>query len=416
MAAPGPIILHAPQVRRFDGKAYLSAAIENFPRADTLWYAAPAEYAPQMELAGSDAFVLGLLPAAMETAQDIVVEGLVSERLFYNLTQYYMALLSQVLPQLVPIRLLPNRLAVPEPPAGRAVAVGFSGGIDSFAALAEHVADRVPPSYRASCIVFNNVGSHGLGQRGQSQFERRRLRLQGLADELDLRLIPVDSNVRELISGPFQRTHTLRTLSAAQALQGTIAVYVFASSYDYGKSHAGASRDIASMDPMSVHLLSTEATECVLAGSQLTRVAKTERVAQFAPSYRYLDVCVATDADQQANRPNCSRCWKCARTMLTLDLLGVLDRYSVVFDIDDWRRHRTRRIGRVLSRRVEHGGVMIREVMELAEQQGVSIPTAARVAGLATGLARKGAHSKRGRRILRAVRRRTDPPGRSVSG
>lgn len=39
---------------------------------------------------------------------------------------------------------------------------------------------------------------------------------------------------------------------------------------------------------------------------------------------------------------NCGHCIKCLRTLYTLDVLGVLDRYSAVFDLDDYRRNISR--------------------------------------------------------------------------
>ena len=47
------------------------------------------------------------------------------------------------------------------------------------------------------------------------------------------------------------------------------------------------------------------------------------------PSYRYLDICVhAIDSAE-----NCSTCWKCARTLLTLEILGQRSLYDQAFDL-----------------------------------------------------------------------------------
>lgn len=73
------------------------------------------------------------------------------------------------------------------------------------------------------------------------------------------------------------------------------------------------------------HLLSTEATDSISTGSQYTRAAKTAQVAEIEPSYRHLDICVEPGTSRSGFR-NCSRCWKCARTMVTLEALGKLDR------------------------------------------------------------------------------------------
>ena len=59
---------------------------------------------------------------------------------------------------------------------------------------------------------------------------------------------------------------------------------------------------------------------------------KLKIVADYAPSYKYLNVCL-----KDGN--NCGRFEKCARTMTGLDALGKLDYYREVFDVDYYNSH-----------------------------------------------------------------------------
>ena len=54
---------------------------------------------------------------------------------------------------------------------------------------------------------------------------------------------------------------------------------------------------------------------------------KLKIVADYAPSYKYLNVCL-----KDGN--NCGRFEKCVRTMTGLDALGKLDYYREVFDVE----------------------------------------------------------------------------------
>src|SRR5438309_136737 len=83
-------------------------------------------------------------------------------------------------------------------------------------------------------------------------------------------------------------------------------------------------------------LLGTERLECIASGGQYTRVDKTIRVARVDASTQFLDVCV--NPWMATERLNCSGCWKCLRTQLTLAVLGELDRYDKVFDVGLYRR------------------------------------------------------------------------------
>ena len=66
---------------------------------------------------------------------------------------------------------------------------------------------------------------------------------------------------------------------------------------------------------------------------------KTAEILAYEPVYRYLNVC----GDQETIEKNCSVCTKCRRTMITLDLLGVLDKFSGVFDLTKYDRKARRR-------------------------------------------------------------------------
>ena len=65
----------------------------------------------------------------------------------------------------------------------------------------------------------------------------------------------------------------------------------------------------------------------------MSRMTKLKKVVKYAPSYKYLNVCLE-DGD------NCGKCEKCVRTLLGIDALGALDNYAEVFDIDYYRKHK----------------------------------------------------------------------------
>lgn len=68
-------------------------------------------------------------------------------------------------------------------------------------------------------------------------------------------------------------------------------------------------------------------------GGNATRMEKTAYIANYPPTYKYLNVCVEKSQ-------NDGICFKCVRTLLTLDALNVLERYSQVFDIEHYNSNR----------------------------------------------------------------------------
>jgi hypothetical protein len=396
------ISIGEPTLEERDGKTYLIARIDGTPRTDTLWYSVPAEYGEALSPTGTDAFVLAVLPLAMADGSNIAIHGSLSERLAYHLPRNYMPILSRFVPRLREVQVSADRVEPRCLPDSRGVATGVSGGIDSFVTLADHYLDEVQPSFRLTHLLFHNIGSHGRGAMGDRIFQRRRRHLSALADELGLPLIPVDSNLHYALPLPYARTHTLRSVSVAHALARLIGRFLYSASIEYRDVTVGPMRDISNVDPIALPLLATEATDCVLAGGQYTRIAKTERVAGIELSYRYLDVCVAPEHAPAAGQWNCSRCWKCTRTMLTFELLGTLDRYGAVFDLDDWNRNRSRRVTTALA----HGGPLVREIFRLARRERMSLPLGPRVVGSAVRLGRHARNTLINRRL------RTEAMGR----
>lgn len=322
-----------------------------------LWYAVDRPYSEFLTRENSDGFLVGLLLLAMKHNEDIYIDGMISERLFYNLTNYVIKILTLLIPSLHQINIYPqglNSSKIPQQVPG--VATGFSGGIDSFCTFIDHFGENTPPSYRLTHLILNNVGSHGKGDR--ELFNQRYQRLCNFAQEYQLPLIKIDSNLHEILAMNFQNTHTTRNISAVLLLQKLFGKYYYASAHKYQDCIIGSSPDGAVIDPAAIHLFSTETTECISTGCQYSRVEKTMKVAEFEPSYRYLDVCVhAVDRAE-----NCSQCWKCARTLLTLEILGKHHRYKNVFDLEKFDKIRDDYIKSLQ----ESTSPLSREVLDLA--------------------------------------------------
>ena len=292
-----------------------------------------------------------------------------------------------------------------------ASAVGFSAGVDSYYTVLRELptvtplpgsADDASPRF----LVFSNVGSHGI--RGREVFVARRERLQAVARELGLPLVTVDTDMDDLYSLPFRRTHVLRNASVAHLLGGGVARYLSSSTGGDARTDdrswdAGAFVDLAELDGVLLPLCSTASVEVRSAGVGVTRVEKTRVLATEAITFRTLDVC----ARSRVGSGNCSTCWKCLRTLAMLDILGVLDEYGPVFRL---RRYRLLRPF-VLAHLWVARGRTAEEVRDLALREGSAavlrarrwrIPVALGVKVVEVGVRLVG----RSPRVVRAALRR----------
>lgn len=353
-------------LRELDGRVRLQCQVGSSAGRENLWYDVDSRYAGHLTTDRYDGFLVGVLLKAMALGEDVEIRGGLSERLHFNLTHYYMSIVSQLVPGLRPVRILADQqVRGGERPRG--VGTGFSAGIDSFAVLRDHFVEEQRPGYRVSHLLFNNVGSHGDRdfEGARRLFVQRYEAVRGYAESIGLDFIRVDSNLSDLLRMNFQKTHTPRNFSVVLLFQKLFGRYYYASTYRYRDCYVGEAYDMAFADPFAVHLLSTETLDCVSTGSQWTRVEKTARVAGMPEVARWLNVCTNVGAGGR----NCSTCTKCCRTLLTLELLGRIESFEAAFDLRAWRRARNRFVSaEVLNGRA--ASPFTREIREYARAIG----------------------------------------------
>jgi hypothetical protein len=186
-------------------------------------------------------------------------------------------------------------------------------------------------------------------------------------NDLKLPLVTLDSNINEILSMNYMATSTYRIAAAALAMQKLFKTFYLSSGHSVLHFKVNPS-DSGQYDAYLLNMLSTDETDFLSTGETYSRLEKTEIVSTFLPSYRYLNVCTSTVK-------NCSRCGKCKRTMVTLDVLGKLDLYSGVFDLRDYQKHRSQYFGSILSQR-KHDDFR-QEIYDAIELRGYRIPSVA---------------------------------------
>jgi hypothetical protein len=332
-----------------------------------LQYRVPSEYRTHVS-ERADAALAALIIPALRRGEDLLLDGPTSPDLLHQFQTDYAHLLTMHLGDVREVRIDAGDLAPMSQPGG-GVVTGYSAGIDSFCTLRDYYLDDIPNELRITHLLYNNVGSHGRG--GERLFRERYEGVKPSADRLGLPVIPIDSNVDTFYAPTdnFQRTNTPRNASVPLLLQEGFGRFYYSSSYPYDVVKVRASNDTAYNDPLTLPLMSTSGLRMLAAGSRYTRVQKTLLVAAIEESYVSLDVCVSSGGAE-----NCSRCWKCLRTLLTLEIGGLIDRYSEVFDLELYRQERERYMASILvSRDFRH-----RDIVKLAKKHGFAFPASVR--------------------------------------
>ena len=296
----------------------------------------------------------------MAANEPIILNGHLSRRLFTCLPNIQV-LLRSVYPELNIIPITAERLiGASKEIKNNTIATGFSGGVDSFATVADIKAENI------EYFLFNNVGSHGGA--GERLFEQRYKLVSKCAAQLKTPLLKVNSNLdlfydNELLN--FVYNHTLRNISVALLFQQGINQFYYASAYHLSDFQFYNRPTIAHLDPILLPLLSTENIVVLPHGTLLTRFDKTKLITNFPDSYQYLDVCVDEESEK-----NCSHCYKCRRTMATLDILGKRELYKEVFDFSLYDKKKLIVFYELYSDKAP----MAVEIVNFAKQSNYSIP------------------------------------------
>jgi hypothetical protein len=301
-----------------------------------------------------------------------MVKGSISEKLYHNLTNYYMNIAHIAMPSRKVVKIIPDSLDYGKNyHCEGAAGTGFSGGIDSFFTILQYlVAKDVLTNYKITHLVLSNVGAHGSfdSRRATELFNIRYELLRGFPEEMGIDYIKIDSNLSDVLNMKYQTTYQPRVLSCPLLLQKLFSKYYYASSESYQDTYIKVTPDFSHTDPSSVHLLSTETLECISSGAQFSRVEKTKRLIQSGIANKLLNVC----NDTTAHGRNCSVCLKCCRTLVTLELLGEIDRYDGVFDLKKYRKRRNVYVvSNVLRKGQDELG---HEIKEYADNVGYTFP------------------------------------------
>jgi hypothetical protein len=352
------IFIRKPELALHEDFAELSARIEGSEQK-TLWFRVPRAYAEHLVTERSDAFLTGVLMYAMAANHDIRVEGPVSEKLLYSLHNYYMHLLHILNPQFSPVSIDADVDAGTSFRSGTATLMGFSGGVDSFAAFYDHHAKPDAKNYRLTHLVFNEVHR----PRNHSAVRQQGQKIARFAEEVGLPIVDIEANLHEFSPATFVFSYIIRNVSAILTLQKLARRFLIASSYKYEDVSVESTYSMGFSESVTAPLLATENLDVILSGAQHSRVEKTMLLSRMPEAQRYLDVCAAPDRPDPYK--SCSMCSKCLRTQLTLEILGELDRYSQVFDPLVYRQHRTGYVSRVLRQVDEYD----QEVFKLAQDR-----------------------------------------------
>ncbi|MFD1040623.1 hypothetical protein ACFQ3N_19875 [Virgibacillus byunsanensis] len=336
--------IHKPEIINTNTGVRIQAVFEHNQNTDILWYEVEDKYSEYLTDETADGYLVGLLFYALKNGYDIEVLAPISQNLYYSLNTYLLPLLAKI-HGYRNIKINCNELMTKPIENQGAVGTGLSCGIDSFATIIDHLDEKCPEYYKITHYTFFNVGSHGDngGDKARSLFKERAELTRRYASEFGKEFITVDSNISEILQMNFKQTNSMRSLSAVLILQRLFKVYYYSSGFPL-KRFRLIKEDTGAYDIFNMSMISTETIRFYSSCPIMTRIEKTELVADYTPSYKYLNVCYF-------NKYNCGKCPKCLRTLLTLEIIGKIENYTNVFNLEAYYSNKHRYIATILAGR-----------------------------------------------------------------
>mgnify|MGYP002520982152 CR=1 FL=1 len=338
------ITIRQPIITQTNGRARLSAVIEEDGLIKTLWYEVDERFADGLNTR-ADAFVVGLLYWAMIYHQDITCEAPLTERLHFQLQEILCPVLTMHSTRFRTPHIMAPLIAEPLQTQG-AVGTGCSGGIDSFHVIANFLQAPWTTLRLTHLCTFavGHVYEHTDNLETQQLLQAGEERAASIASALGLDYVPVRSNYNEEFPQTLIYMAPYADMACVHALGKLFGTYFYASAGE-GSHHLDnrECKDFADYDIFSLPNFSTPSLTLYSEGAGVMRWDKIRRVAEFPLAQKMLNVCCQElrncgPSDGHTNR-NCGVCDKCQRTLLDLDALGLLESFGAeVFDLDAHRK------------------------------------------------------------------------------
>ncbi len=287
---------------------------------ETVWFAFPAS-AGGLSTSGNP-WLAWMLPLATTLGEPIQMDLPVDGQ-FLKTAGRLLEIWCSWYPHLHPVKIEAPTLPPSVFPAKPKAFAFFTGGVDSFFTVLRKVPSVGAPAQGLDALV--NIWGFDIKLEHPESYRRAAVEVRAAAEKLGLPLIEGRTNLRET---RFKRANWGRlSHGAALAAVGLCLEGSFQKAF-VGSTHPPDHQPPHGSHPDTDYLLGTSGFEIVHDGADTSRAEKVELIARHPVAMEHLHCCFR----EKSGGGNCGRCHKCYRTMLTLYLIGALDRCRLYSD------------------------------------------------------------------------------------
>jgi hypothetical protein len=350
------MILKKPVIKDLpNDRVRLSCDIYDNGELKPLYFEVDKEYKQYLCHERSDAFIIQILPYAMLAGQDIYCETPVTETLLHNINEVLVPNLASGYD--TKFKLIKIHADMDNTPLrGTEVSTGISLGVDSFYTIFETINSDYDDFKLTHLLNIRRP-------HAETKLSEHYNVIEETAAYLNLPTNFIITNVRNLWKSFHGLTHIYTNLGAAYALRKLINTYYYSTAY--GLEKFSIERGHRSFPDNYLLLLAycftTPDFNVLMGGLEAHRHDKIIAISNQDIVQKNLRVCVA-----RGSVFNCSMCEKCKRSLMEFDMLGVLDNYKNVFDVDYYLNNKVEYIKELHS---QPGHVLVKPLLAYFNQK-----------------------------------------------
>jgi len=376
------LVIGKPEIEIIETDAILSSIItfDEWTEPKKVYYCVQKEYASGLLYERADAFLVLSLAYAMSHSKDndpiqIICQAPISERLYYQLNVHYIPTITKNISWCSKVDIIAELdNSCIGTPSG--VATGISGGVDSYYTLLQ-AKKEAPDDYKVQYGLYFELEDNGeFSNELQSAYRNT---THKICDDLELYFVDVKSNSCSTFYRCFHEAiDAFLIASYAIALSKLFKVYYISAAHTYeGFEFADDSSEVSML--FNVYSFNTENLNFYVTGANAIRHEKTSYIADFKLPQNYLMVCRKPSV-KNGELKNCSRCSKCTRTMIDLDIHDKLDNFYNIFDVSYYRSHKNYFWGYLFFKGKKDRFAV--ETLAYCKENKIKIPITYRISGL----------------------------------
>ncbi|HLS70253.1 MAG TPA: hypothetical protein VK027_01185 [Chitinophagaceae bacterium] len=355
---------------RSNDRVYLKSDCIIGGEQQTLWYATASEHEKHISITNADAFILFIFIYAVRENLEFKSIVPISKRLKFGLLEVLLPAFQEMGFQAKTEQFSFEQEDETTYPEAKAVGTAMSFGVDSFFTFIKGLNSIEQLNY----LTLFNAGAFGQdgGKKAAELFQDMKSKVHDFASENNLGFIWIDTNLNEIFKMPFVQSHTYRNFSCVLMLQKLFKTYYYASTFSV-KDFKLTQSDSSNYELLNSKAIATNSIEFHVSGLMQNRTNKTKVIAGSEITFDNLNVCLITPDNKNiktANRTqNCSKCFKCIRTMVTLDIIGELNKFSKVFDLAVYNKNKNKYLASLLYKKYRAKDDYAKDIFKEAKVQ-----------------------------------------------